>query len=264
MGEKWTKDELLQVYELWKRNKNKIHEHNEEIRKLGEKLGRRTRTVEAQMIMFRALERDGNYSRKKMSKLCKEIWYENGNYEEENTNNIEMSNERDLIEFIVSRSYGADNATVVPYKGLDLKRFQGKNPAGINDVMNHFEDAITDAGSIKLEWVFLVGGPGNGKSHQSVELINNLKIELNEEKGIGSIARRSYFDKNTSVHVINDATIRDYVGDQPNDLARDLKESITKLNDGRYFLMANINRGILIDEKHANIAVKSLHEVYNL
>ena len=54
----------------------RIHETITEIIQLGQVLGRTTRSVESQMLMFRSLERFGSYGRKNMNTLCKKIWYE--------------------------------------------------------------------------------------------------------------------------------------------------------------------------------------------
>ena len=82
-GKRWSKTELklvlilyLELQEKAKDNQPKIHESNIEIQILGEKIGRTTRSVESQMLMFRCLDRYGNYSRKNMSKLCKFLWNE--------------------------------------------------------------------------------------------------------------------------------------------------------------------------------------------
>lgn len=43
-------------------------------RKLGNKLGRTTRNVEAQLLMFRNLDKFGMYGYKNMNKLCRVLW----------------------------------------------------------------------------------------------------------------------------------------------------------------------------------------------
>jgi len=82
-GKKWSKEELQLVLELYlelqekaEDNQPKIHENNIEIQILGERLGRTTRSVESQMLMFRCLDRHKNYSRQNYSKICEILWYE--------------------------------------------------------------------------------------------------------------------------------------------------------------------------------------------
>ncbi len=82
-GKRWKEDELRKVFALYlslREGSNigqpKIHETVPEIIQLGQVLGRTTRSVESQMLMFRALERFGSYGRKNMNTLCRKIWYE--------------------------------------------------------------------------------------------------------------------------------------------------------------------------------------------
>jgi hypothetical protein len=73
--QKWTRDELTKVLELFIENRQlKIHEANTDIHELAKKLGRTSRSVEAQLLMFRNLDKHGDYSFGNMNKLCKEIW----------------------------------------------------------------------------------------------------------------------------------------------------------------------------------------------
>jgi len=82
-NKRWNEDELRKVFDLYLalREKSetlqpKIHETVPEIIQLGQVLGRTTRSVENQMLMFRSLEKFGSYGRKNMNTLCKKIWYE--------------------------------------------------------------------------------------------------------------------------------------------------------------------------------------------
>lgn len=76
-GHKWTKEELNKVLDLFLSNRElKIHESNPEIIKLAQDLGRTTRSLEAQLLMFRNLDRFGFYGYGNMSNLCKELWKE--------------------------------------------------------------------------------------------------------------------------------------------------------------------------------------------
>lgn len=84
-GQKWTKEELSKVLELYVTDRNlKIHESNETIQLLGEKLGRTTRSVEAQLLMFRNLDKFGFYGFRNMNNISKSLWKE---YIEKSTKN---------------------------------------------------------------------------------------------------------------------------------------------------------------------------------
>lgn len=76
-GVRWTKEEIIEVYHLYKRvNGVGLHEHNPAIQELAANLGRTVRSTEAQTLMFRNLERSGAYSHGNMNKLSKEVWIE--------------------------------------------------------------------------------------------------------------------------------------------------------------------------------------------
>ena len=59
-GKRWTKDELMEVLNLYISDPLlRIHESNVALQELGNKLGRTTRSVEAQLLMFRNLDKFG-------------------------------------------------------------------------------------------------------------------------------------------------------------------------------------------------------------
>lgn len=76
-GQRWTKEELSKVLELYiSDSQMKIHESNLAIQNCANKIGRTTRSVEAQLLMFRALDKLGDYGYKNMNKLSKTLWKE--------------------------------------------------------------------------------------------------------------------------------------------------------------------------------------------
>ena len=76
-GTRWTRDELKQVLNLYLAGaKQGIHERNPAIHALAARLERTVRSVEAQLLMFRNLEKHGDYSYGNMNKLCKALWLE--------------------------------------------------------------------------------------------------------------------------------------------------------------------------------------------
>lgn len=76
-GQKWTKEELSRVLQLYVSDKQiKIHESNLKIKEFAEQIGRTTRSVEAQLLMFRALDKLGNYGYKNMNTISKKLWKE--------------------------------------------------------------------------------------------------------------------------------------------------------------------------------------------
>jgi hypothetical protein len=76
-GKNWTRFELAKVLNLYINDPElKIHESYLLLQTLGQELGRTTRSVEAQLLMFRNLDKFGFYGYKNMNKLCKELWKE--------------------------------------------------------------------------------------------------------------------------------------------------------------------------------------------
>lgn len=76
-GQMWTREELIQVFNLYIEDRElKIHESNVIIQLLAKKLDRTTRSVEAQLLMFRSLDKFGFYGYRNMNKICRELWNE--------------------------------------------------------------------------------------------------------------------------------------------------------------------------------------------
>lgn len=75
-GRKWTEQELKAVLELYLKMPSGmgIHEKNPKIHILSNQLNRTIRSVEAQLLMFRNIDRGGRYSWGHMSKLCVKVW----------------------------------------------------------------------------------------------------------------------------------------------------------------------------------------------
>jgi hypothetical protein len=76
-GQRWIKEELNQVLNLYVSDRQlKIHESNKAIQTLAIQLGRTTRSVEAQLLMFRNLDKFGYYGYGNMNKICRTLWNE--------------------------------------------------------------------------------------------------------------------------------------------------------------------------------------------
>jgi hypothetical protein len=116
-GVRWTKDEIFEVYKLYKNIKGvSIHEHNPEIQKLASVLGRTVRSTEAQTLMFRNLERGGLYSHGNMNKLSKEIWDEYETKLSVYNNPMEnMENSEDLKPELERPSYFVWNKLLIDF-----------------------------------------------------------------------------------------------------------------------------------------------------
>lgn len=76
-GKRWSKTELAEVLKLYIDHPNlKIHETSKELHDLSKQISRTVRSIEAQLLMFRNLDKHGDYGYGNMNKLCKELWKE--------------------------------------------------------------------------------------------------------------------------------------------------------------------------------------------
>ena len=81
-GTRWSREELSDVLDSYLNELSDgqgIHEHNSVVQMISLRLGRTIRSVEAQLLMFRNLDRQGDYPWGHMNKLCKDLWKEHLN-----------------------------------------------------------------------------------------------------------------------------------------------------------------------------------------
>ena len=179
-----------------------------------------------------------------------------------------------VVDYLLCHSYGQGGTVAVPTREADTPIAQtvperGRWPAGVRDVLDRLVDSYaewtpsTNGGS--LEWCFLVGGPGNGKSEALRMLAGALEVELPLRSGGEPVPRtvpRSWPGQGAMVvpgleiAFVNDASIprKDAHGDRrAGSLFLDLRDGIHQLfSDGPPLaIFANVNRGILIEELRA-------------
>ena len=178
-----------------------------------------------------------------------------------------------LVNWLLSRSYGQGGTVAVPSSAplvsTGLAR-RGKFPAGVGDVLERLVDQYSswptpaDQG-ISVEWCFLVGGPGNGKSEALKELAEVLMIKL-PPKVKGAPAQRvvpagwpsqaETVVPGLEIAFINDASIPHsfpLTNGQRGSLFIDVREGIDRFLKKRMpiVLFGNVNRGILVEEQDA-------------
>ena len=283
-GITWTREELYKVLDLYVELEGKsLHETNPKIIVLGKQLGRTTRSVESQLLMYRCLDRGGKYSRQNMSIICNEIWKDRfpnikdtiavckevdikvnkkasplGQTVVNRKGTAKMlpnGPPNEVINALLSRTYGGSEAAVVPGQTVvDGLLITGQAPAGVKEVIDRlFDKMVHPIANACQDWVYLVGGPGNGKSFQLAMLLERLKVAgIAVPSSLSGVAGRyqpGVSNGDQTLHIVNDATIRPQ-SNQPQDvghLAADLHKAVQ--NQPKVAnLLVNVNRGVLIEE----------------
>jgi DNA polymerase III delta prime subunit len=168
---KWTYDELIKVYYLFKEIKGiGIHENNLKIQVLAKELGRGVRATEAQLLMFRNLQLGGQYSRGNMSMLCRKIWNEREAGQIEIKDKTMKKNE--FIHQLLHFQQDGKQAISEPsnWKKDPLLYVETKLEQSINMAI----EQIINEQSSKGVWLFLLGSPGNGKSEATAQITRQL------------------------------------------------------------------------------------------
>lgn len=276
-GEKWTEEELLQVYFLYKKLGGEgLHERNPEIIKAAEILGRTVRSTEAQTLMFRNLDRGGDYSIGNMNKICRKIWLEQEgkyvpteaeiNYPEYGNmkNNQQVCYPAGLLEWAGHKRGGVK-------KPFD--KFSGRPNGKViktnltTKIENWVESLTYDSPRI----ILLIGGPGNGKTDAMEYLVSVIdsKFHTNYFETISDQIDKSGNFPPRSIELNLDYTLfgREKLiivqdastGDQGYTSGECLIKDIEKVLKNESLFIAGINRGIL-----AEAVSKAKGEVYDV
>lgn len=113
---------------------------------------------------------------------------------------------------------------------------------GVQEACDWLRRGLTEQSSQRM--VFLVGGPGGGKSHALAEMTADLDQDDAEDTGL---AQRKYHFRfgESRLAVVNDASIRS--ADDRHPLADDVDAAVQASD----FFLGCVNRGILVEEAHA-------------
>lgn len=176
-----------------------------------------------------------------------------------------------VVDYLLRHSYGQGGSVSLPTRDAEPAAsspfvVKGRFPAGVQDVLDRLVDVYAawdpSTGESALEWCFLVGGPGNGKSEALRTLAGALQVELPVRAG-GEPAPRTVpptwpsegavVVPGLEIAFVNDASVPrpDAYGDRrTGSLFLDLRDGVQKLfGDGPAFVVfANVNRGILVEE----------------
>lgn len=140
---------------------------------------------------------------------------------------------------LYDRATGGANVAADPNNPLDNFWPRAADAAGIDIASEWFEKAKTRGDQVFL---FLVGGPGGGKSHVSAQLVANLEEIDPKETGL---ARRAHIYRygTKELLLVNDATI-----DESDRKNATLKLEIEESLESEHSIIACVNRGILVEE----------------
>jgi hypothetical protein len=127
-------------------------------------------------------------------------------------------------------------------------------PAGVEEACDWFTSGLTKKGLPRL--LFLIGGPGAGKSHATSSIVSDLRIVSQHDDGLAHRSYRYAADA-ADVLIVNDATIGDDRGSKA-PLATDINDVVGAPDGRSIHLMACVNRGILVEEWSALLDHRSL------
>ena len=169
----------------------------------------------------------------------------------------EQNHERsylDCLSILPNRGFGGSGVANSGVHARSEKEFfiDGPLAVGALEAAEWFKDKIdTNPDNSKRFFLFLVGAPGNGKSHIASSLQQNL-IPVSKKNKKKHFRKHEYTSSaNQKVVVINDATIpaTNEIGlIIPNSLIVDINLAITE----NQLLLVNVNRGILYEELQAD------------
>lgn len=151
---------------------------------------------------------------------------------------ITAEDEDFAIETLWDFATGGGDVAAAP--GKPPAALRGPTPAAVDQAVDWMRPAL-EQGADRQRMLFLVGGPGGGKSFVASALTAGLKPLTAQEEGL---AHRSYTYQASggSLRVINDATIPPSDLSAPTHIAAELNSSQEE------FVIACVNRGVLVDE----------------
>ncbi|WP_227926795.1 hypothetical protein [Arthrobacter sp. zg-Y40] len=142
-----------------------------------------------------------------------------------------------------SRSTGGSDVAARPSDSVESFWPTAPRAAGVDEATEWFSDGLRNGGLPRM--LFLIGGPGAGKSHAAAAVVSEWQESNARNDGL---AHRTYEyavgpSRNSRLVVINDATIRNH-GQEHGSLIVDASNAAREGAN----LLACVNRGILVEE----------------
>lgn len=146
------------------------------------------------------------------------------------------------------RATGGTDVAARPDHPVDSVWPAALRPAGVEEASNWLKAGV--ATGQPPRFLFLVGGPGAGKSHATANVVEGLRLDNKLDEGL---AHRTYDYKgvHADLVVINDATIN-LEASKTAPLISDINGTVADegflANSRPIHLMACVNRGVLVEE----------------
>ena len=149
---------------------------------------------------------------------------------------------RKRLDLLRDLSFGGRDVACDPgMEGLDRVP-QAPSAAGAEEAVAWLQGRLQseEAGQALL---FLVGGPGNGKSYLTAGIAKDLQ-EVNPSDRAQAYRTYEYLTQNRRLLLINDATIGSRTVRRGESLINDIDQA---MEDGKH-VVVNVNRGVLVEE----------------
>jgi hypothetical protein len=148
------------------------------------------------------------------------------------------------LEHLWERATGGTAVAVSPTHDGEGSWPTGPSAVGADEAVQHLLSALEDRSDIVQHLVFLVGGPGNGKSALAARASQGMQSVGVVDRNLAHRTYRYKAESGRELLVINDATIPDTSNPSGSSLIDDVSRA---LREGACVL-ANINRGVLYEE----------------
>ncbi len=159
----------------------------------------------------------------------------------------------DALKLLPNRGFGGVGVADSGVSDSADSDFFVKGPlaTGALEALNWFSRNIASNDPKVCSFLFLVGAPGNGKSHIASEVQRDL-VEIGNRTLLKHHRKHNFKHQNgRTVTIVNDATIPT-VDNEGVAQDRSLISDIETALENREFLLANVNRGILFEELQAS------------
>jgi hypothetical protein len=160
-----------------------------------------------------------------------------------------IANSWDGLVGLWDRATGGTDVAARPDHPVDSSWPSALRPAGVEEACEWLKSGIS--GGHAPRFLFLVGGPGAGKSHATAHVVNGMRLVSELEEGL---AHRIYDYEGilSDLVVVNDATINLEASNRApliSDIDRVLGVGTEEILPSRpRHMMACVNRGVLVEE----------------